>query len=48
MEVKIITGTAEEIAALVTATRGRREVAFDGKRLAEAVIQEMEKSRQAE
>lgn len=48
MEVKIITGTAEEIAALVAATQGRREGTFNGKRLAEAVIQEMEKSRQAE
>lgn len=48
MEVKIITGTVEEIAALVTATRGRREGTFNGKRLAEAVIQEMEKSRQGE
>lgn len=48
MEVKIITGTAEEIAALVTATRKRREVAFDGKHLAESVIREMEKSRQGE
>ena len=42
MEVKIITGTAEEIAALVAATQGRREGTFNGHRNPPNIQERME------